>query len=110
MKRMTDPRKMKHRISILRPAMIEDEIGQKKPGYEHVRNAWADIIALKGDEFIENEKVEGKQQYKIKLKYAFEISNDMIIEYKGKQFNITSAINFDEANREYHLICTERGK
>lgn len=119
--------KLNKRITFYRIVQISDELGEH-PVEEELKTVWANVKAVRGNEYYEAQKLRGELTFKITCRYFLiptkmsdleegtvaeyeEVSPEMIIKYKGRKFAITDAINIDEENTQYEIRATEiKGK
>lgn len=85
-----------------------DELGQNKRGWVKSKTVWATFKPIRGGEFNEAEQKKREEvTYKATIRYRPGITSDLRIEYKGRIFEINSAINVDEADYMIEIECSE---
>ncbi|BBF45072.1 putative head-tail adaptor [Lachnospiraceae bacterium KM106-2] len=105
---MLDIQRMNKRITIKQYRdVVDEELEQAKQELVPVCTVWAGVVPTSGKEFYEAYKISNKQTYKIYTRYLPGITTDMVIEFKGKIFEIVSVINYRENNELLRFVCIE---
>ena len=105
-----DPGTLKKRVTFYRPVEEEDDYGNITNGVESVCEVWADIYPVRGQEFYEVQKIQGKVTHKCYCRYQKtleDIDNTWFLLYKDTLFSIESAVNAGEAGRYFEIYCTK---
>lgn len=84
-----------------------NEIGQNVQKLVKFKTVWASIEPTTGREYLEAQRIKNQLTYKIFTRYFPRLSSDMIINYRGKRFEIESLINYRESNEMLLFMCTE---
>ncbi len=71
------------------------------------KKVWAAVEPTTGKEYMEAQRIRNELTYKIYTRYFPDITVDMIINYKNREFKIVSSINYQENNEMLQFICTE---
>lgn len=99
--------KLRHRISIIDYVDTENELGEtiKKP--KIIKELWAKIENKTGKEakYI-NDKVNNVEYLRIKIRYYKDITTDMMVRHKDRDYYITSIDNYNYLNTEMTLEVT----
>lgn len=102
---------LKNRISILRDGKLEDGYGGfLSEGMKELTKVWAEVLPISA---IQTNKIGQLQQetthlVTIRFKEGL-IKNSDKISYKGKEFDIVSAINYRNEDKYYEIQCREIG-
>lgn len=105
-----NPGKLRHRITFLRPEEIENEIGETVIDMKPFKTVWGSIEPIKGREYLEARKIQPEVTYRIIVRYIEDITPDMMIEFKGRIFNIQSILNIGERNQYMEIYAVEKVK
>lgn len=100
---------LRHRIT------IEDykEVGRNQynePIYDWdvLAEVWASIEPISGREYWANVQIMAEVTHRIRIRYLPELKPTMLIKFKGREFNITSIINWQERNIDLQIMCKEK--
>lgn len=102
--------KLDKRITFCKYGEYENELFQTEQGLEVIKTVWARIEPTRGREYQEAQRIRPELTYKIITRYHRNITQDMVIQYREKYFQIISVINVSEKNKELEIICIEKGK
>ena len=97
----------RHKIAFLKNTNEKDEYGEVIDDWKPVTTVWAAVGPLLGREYFEALTIDSKAEVKFNMRYVAGITNDMRIQYDGKIYEILSAINVKELNRELLCYCKE---
>ena len=85
-----------------------DAMGQTKMDWGNFKKVWANFRPIRGYEADEAaRKFREEKAYKAIIRYRPDITSDMRILFKGRQFEIQSIVNVNEANYKLEIECTE---
>lgn len=100
-------------VAIERPATEvpnASDIGEPDPDWVTYATAYAQIQPLLGREFLAAEQVQSKVDTKIRLRYmpgvTDGVSAAMRVVFGSTIYNIEAAINVDNRNEEWLLMCS----
>lgn len=96
------------RVTFCRYEETTNELEQEAQQLKRIRTVWASVEPKSGREFQEADKDHPELTHIITTRYFADITPDMFIEFKGRQFNIKSIRNIREANEMLEISCTER--
>lgn len=96
------------RITFCRYKEETNDLEQETQQLNRIRTVWASVEPKSGREFQEADKDRPELTYIITTRYFKDITPDMFIEFKNRQFNINSIRNIREANEMLEITCTER--
>ncbi|MEC3841567.1 phage head closure protein [Bacillus amyloliquefaciens] len=105
------------RISILSPETSTNEEGFTIETWEIVAEVWAAVKTTQGREFYAAAAVQAERKPRFVIRFSKrmksllcnDMRNDMRIGYDGRQFEITSVINDNEANVTFTIATEEIG-
>lgn len=101
---------LKHKITIQRPGRIPDNGGGWTEGYTDYKTIAANVRPMTAKQLIEAEQAQFDVTHRVTIRFRTDITRVDRIVYKGREFDIKTLINEDEANRALILLCVERGK
>lgn len=100
------PGELRNRIEIQYSEIIENEILEKEKTWLPFKKAWAKIKCVgNGRKQIEHKEVLSLK-YEITIRYTKGITTDMRVVYGDRKYNIDHVVNYNELNKELHLLCT----
>ena len=105
-----EPGTLKKRVTFYRQADVEDSLGKLTNGIQKVITLWADFYPVRGSEFYEIQKIQGKVTHKCYCRFHSalkDIDSNWFIGYQGNIYHIESAIDAGYAGRYYEIYCTE---
>ena len=103
-----NPGRLRHRITFIRFAEGQNEVGDDILIEEPFKTVWAAVEPLKGREYLEAQKIQPEIAYRIIIRYTKGITPDMTIDLRGRKFNIQSILNVDERNRFLEIYAVEK--
>jgi len=93
--------KLNRRIKVRKRSITLDSYGEETIMYSVLATLWADVSIRSGREFWAAQKINAELSGIIYIRYRTDITEDMIIEYNGKYYEITAPpIDFND-RREY---------
>ena len=97
------------RITFCKYAETTNGLGQQQQTLERVRTVWASVEPKSSRDVQEADKDRPELTYTITTRYFNDITPDMFIEFKGRQFSIVGPPrNIRENNEMLEFTCTER--
>lgn len=73
-----------------------------------VCETWAKINPITGKQFWEAQSVGSTVTHEVYIRYREDISANMVIDYKGRIFDIVYLFNMDEEDRFIKILAKER--
>lgn len=107
---MINPARLNKRVKVYAYVMSENKLGQTVGKLKKIKEVWAEIRPLRTKEYIEANLLDSKTTYKITIRYFEGLTEDMYLEYKEKQFAITSIADVNMRHETYELMATEKQK
>lgn len=95
------------RITIQKNQPVRNSVGEEEEKWIDVIKVWASIEPLSGKELFQAQQVYAEVSTRIKIWYQPSITPDMRILWGTRVFEVLSAINFKEQNKELHFTCKE---
>lgn len=99
--------KLNKRITFLKLGEREDDMGQSAQALEEIKTVWASFYPIRGMEFYEVQKVQGKVTHKCYVRYLKGVDSSCYIKYADKMYLITSAIDVDLEHKMLEIYCVE---
>lgn len=104
-----NPSQFKNRITFQKLSGYEDALGQYIESWVDHVSVWCMVKTVQGREYFAAAASQSENTYRFVIRYRPGIDSSMRINYKGRIFNIESAINDDELNKTITLIAKESG-
>ena len=89
---------LRHRITLQKPVVIKDSIGQELEEWQDVATVWASVEPLSGKEYSNAKQTNSEVSTKITTRYLDGITPFMRVLFQKHTYNILSVINFEERN------------
>ena len=99
--------KLKHRIVLEKPVYVSDLLGGFVTSWNKHSSCWAEVIPLKFEQKLKNEKLENLSQYKVIMREPNGFALDMRIVFKGKFLSIVSVAESGNAMQNLEIIARE---
>ncbi len=101
--------KLRHRITLQARSGAVDDLGQPLDDWADVLTTWATVQPVSGREFQEGAQVEAEVTHKVWLRWraGVALTPEMRVVYDGRVLDILSAVNVEERNRMWLLLCRE---
>ena len=103
-----NPGELRQRITFQTTVPGTNEAGETIQVPKDYKTVWAAVQPLNGREYEEAKKLRTQLTYKITIRYATDITNDMSIKFKKSTFNIVDIINLDEKNQFLQIMAYEK--
>lgn len=100
--------KLRHPISLLKPIIVKDELGQEVEKLEVQKTIWASIEPLSGKEYFSAKQVNSEATIKLTIRYVESLLPHWVVQFGQRIFNIEAIINFEERNKYLQLLCSEK--
>lgn len=99
--------KLNKRLSFKKLVDVTDEMGQNKKKLAKICEVWGSLYPVRGMEFYEIQKIQGKITHKCYIRYRTDIDSNCFIEYQGKTYSIESVIDVDLSHKILEIMCSE---
>ena len=99
---------LRRRVTLCQPSPSRNSLGETVPGWAAVFDCWASVEPLSGRELWQAAQVQADVTHRVRIRYHPGIGPTWIVRYQGLQLNILSAINVEERNRQWELLCMEQ--
>lgn len=100
--------KLRHQISLLKPIIVKDALGQEVEKLEVQKTVWASIEPLSGKEYFSTKQINSEATVKITIRYIESLLPHWVVQFGQRVFNIEAIINLEERNRYLQLLCSEK--
>jgi SPP1 family predicted phage head-tail adaptor len=98
---------LRHRITIEAPVETQGEDGTVTQAWETYAAVWASIEPLIGKEYFAQQREQAAVSHKIRMRALDGVTHKMRVSWGPRLFEIESALNVGERNRELVLMCRE---
>jgi SPP1 family predicted phage head-tail adaptor len=99
--------RMRHKVTIQRPAQIPDNGGGYQDGWAAVATVWAEVTPLRGREFFQAQQTQTEITHKVRIRYR-NVTNDSRLIFDKRVLNIKGTpINVNERNEVLEIHCVE---
>lgn len=102
--------RMNKRVTLCRYKEKKNELLQMEQKLKEIKTVWASVEPTRGREYQEAQRIRPELTYKIIMRYFKDITPDMFVKYKDRQFEIVSIINIRERNEMLEMVCIEKIK
>ena len=99
--------RLRHRVKIQHYTESQNAFGEATKAWTDYATVWAAVEPVRGREFWESQQVNAEITTKITMRYLAGVKPKMRVLYGTRIFEIDSAINVDERNRELQLLVME---
>lgn len=103
--------RLRHRITVQTPTQATDDRGAPTDTWATYATRWAAVEPLSGREYFGAQQIASDITHQIRVRHdtvTGAINPKMRISYDSRTFDIESAINTGERDREVVLMCRER--
>jgi len=97
----------RHRITIKKPTESQSGTGEVTTSWSTLGTVWASVQPISGREAIQADQAIAESTIRIRMRYVHGLDTDCRIIHKGRTLEISRAININETNSEYELLCFE---
>ncbi len=107
-----NPGELRHRIKIPGPPTeTENEVDEIVLVPGEPKSIWAKVIAIKGQEATEAQKIRPELTYRVTVRYRNDIDASMVIEWEGRKLElITPPYDLDGKKAYMGFMCIEKVK
>lgn len=106
---MIEAGKLRHRVTVIYFTYVQDSFGSPVPQEHELGKFWAEVRNLSGRELMaaqaENSKVIGR----IRMRRNDDIEHGMMIDHRGKRYNIEAVIPDEDSGLEFITIPFSEG-
>ena len=100
---------LRHRVTIQRPAKVQDAYGSLVNGWNDVATVWAAVRASSAREFVESRNYQNEITGTITIRYRNDIDAKCRIIWRDKIYNIEGMLEDPDSNLEYITIPVSQG-
>lgn len=105
--RTIDIGRLNKRVTFLKMGKARDSMGQTTQELQEIKTVWASLYPIRGAEYYENQKIQGKVTHKCYVRYLADVDSNCYLEHKGKIYSIESALDVDMAHKMLEIMCCE---
>lgn len=100
--------RLRHRVELQRPdGTSRNRFNEARLNYTTAAHVWAAVEPLRGNEYMESQKLRAELTYRIRIRYYPGVTTEWRVKFGDRLFNIQSVINVEEHNREMQLMAIE---
>ena len=99
--------KLNKRVLFQKRDQTKNEVGHLAGGWVDIASRWVSIEPISGRELLAAGQVRGEVTHRIRCRYFDGLTFAGRINFKGRIFDIQSAINVRERNAELEILCNE---
>ncbi len=98
---------LRHRVIIQQLVNTDDGAGGSIETWQDIATVWAAIEPLRDNERYTAQQVQSTLSHKVTIRYHEGVKPQMRLAYKGRIFDIVSAIDIEERHQWLELLCSE---
>jgi SPP1 family predicted phage head-tail adaptor len=103
-----NPGRLRHKIDIQQELTTQNTYGEPTHSWvTFLSSVPASIEPIRGREYFASDKMNAEITHRIRMRFRLGVKAKMRVKYCGRYFDIESAINVDEGNEWYELMCRE---
>lgn len=104
-----NPGRLRHRITIQKSEIVQDEIGNNIQVWTDWATVWANIRPIGGKEYYQAAMINAENDVRVNIRYRPGIDPlKMRVKYGERIFDIKAAIDINERRQEIEMICKEK--
>ena len=102
------PARRPYRITILKPTVTQDAIGNETTELVELGGAWASVDSVSGREYMLAGQTQAETTHRVIMTLpAFIVTTECVVNYGGRIFDITQCLDSPFRN-ELVLLCREK--
>ena len=86
----------------------ENEVGEEIQVPKKIDSLWAEVIPVRGKEYVSVDKLVPEMQYKITTRYRPHIHQAHLIKWQGRELNIKAIVDISGKEEHMEIMCTEK--
>lgn len=86
----------------------ENELGEEVQIPKKIDLLWAEVIPVRGKEYMSVDKLVPEMQYKITTRYRSNIHQAMLIKWQGRELNIKAIVDISGREEHMEILCIEK--
>lgn len=86
----------------------ENEVGEEVQVPKKIDSIWAEVIPIRGKEYVSVDKLVPEMQYKITTRYRDNIHQGHLIKWQGRELNIKAIVDISGKEEHMEIMCTEK--
>jgi SPP1 family predicted phage head-tail adaptor len=94
-------------ITLQRRGSAQDSVGQTVETWTDISQAWATIKPITGREYFNASGERAEVTHRVSIWWISGVAPRDRVLYRSRVFDIKSAINVDERNKDLELMCVE---
>jgi SPP1 family predicted phage head-tail adaptor len=109
--------RLRHRITLQRRVESQEATGEVTWSWADVAEVWASVEPIAGREYFAAAQVSSEVNTRIRLRYRPGLNEKLRVVFISEPgspglvhyYDVLSVINWQERDREVHLMCRQRG-
>lgn len=110
-RRTIDIGQLNKRITFLElDSEATDDLGQLTNGFTEIGTFWGSLYPVRGQEFYEIQKIQGRVTHKCYVRYRdslSDLSSNNYLRYGDKTYSIEGVMDIDLAHKFLEILCSE---
>ena len=98
---------MRNRVQLQSKTVTRDTFGAETITWTEEAVLWAKVEPITAREYFSSMQMQSQVTHKITIRYYAGLRTDWRVKWGSRLFDIQSALNLEERNREMTLLCTE---
>ena len=104
---MTRAGRLRHRVTIEQSTPVAAADGELIDSWTTVATVWAEVLELRGREYIAAREAHAEVTTKIKLRYIAGLTPKMRVIFGAHTYDIAHIVDLQGRTRDLELLCTE---
>jgi len=88
----------------------QNELGEDTQVPKMIYKLWAEVIPVRGKEYLSMDKLVPEMQYKITTRYRPDINQAHLIKWQGRELNIKAIVDISGKEEHMEIACEEKVK
>jgi SPP1 family predicted phage head-tail adaptor len=109
--------RLRHRITLQRRVETQETTGEVTWDWSDVAEVWASVEPIAGREYFAAAQVSSEVSTRIRMRYRPDLNEKLRVVFVSEPgspglvhyYDVLSVINWQERDREVHLMCKQRG-
>jgi len=98
---------LRHRITLQRPVKSQSTSGAESISWATVAQVWAQVLTLRGKEYLTHQELHSKVDAKIIIRYRSDITNQWRITSGSHTYQIEHVVDLMGRTRELEIMVSE---
>ncbi len=99
--------RLRHRVTLQQPLKSQDATGAEVLSWSTVTTVWAEVLELRGREYLAEREVHSDVTAKIRIRYRADVTVEWHVLFGTHTYDVTHAVDLMGRRRELELMCSE---